>query len=107
MVAQTVPPLKKNACFFFFYSNRVDGGVLVWDVFFAVRQPEATDTRGLYVYLDHALQYIGVDDWKNKLVGFGSDGASVNMVAGSLQGLSRNRYFSEGCSQTHFLLKSK
>ena len=27
-----------------------------------------------------------VDNWKNKLVGFGSDGASVKMVAGGLRG---------------------
>ena len=29
---------------------------------------------------------MGVDNWKNKLVGFGSDGASVNMAAGGLCG---------------------
>ena len=29
---------------------------------------------------------MGVDNWKNKLVGFGSDGASVNMAAGGLRG---------------------
>ena len=60
---------------------------VVCDVFFAVRQPEAADVQGLYVYPDHALQYMGVDDWKNKLMGSGSDEASVNMAAGGLQGV--------------------
>ena len=70
----------------FFDSNGVDGRVHVRDVFFAVRQPEATDAQGLYACLEGALQYMGIDNWKNKLVGFGSDGASVNMAAGGLRG---------------------
>ena len=44
------------------------------NLFFAGRQPEATDAYGLYVNLEYALQYMGVDNWKNKLVDFGSDG---------------------------------
>ena len=70
----------------FFDSNAVDGRVHVRDLFLAVRQPKATDAQGLYVCLEGALQYMGVDNWKNKLVGLGSDRASINMAAGGLQG---------------------
>jgi hypothetical protein len=60
----------------------------VCDVFFAFRQPEATNAQGLYACLEGALQYniMGIDNWKKKLVGFGIDGASVNMAAGGLRG---------------------
>ena len=64
----------------FFDSNGVDGRVHVRDVFFAVRQPEATDAQGLYACLEGVFQYMGIDN------SFGSDGAGVNMAAGGLQG---------------------
>lgn len=56
------------------------------DVYFAVKQPQSTDAPGLYACLQQAVHYVGIDNWKSKLVGFGSDGASVNMAAGGLRG---------------------
>ena len=54
MVAQTVPPLNKNCtCACFFYPSAIDGRVHVRDLFFAVRQPKATDTQGLYMSVLH------------------------------------------------------
>ena len=70
----------------YFDANGADGRVHVCDVYFAVKQPRSTDAPGLYACLQQAVQYMGIDDWKNKLVGFGSDGASVNMAAGGLRG---------------------
>jgi hypothetical protein len=55
----------------FFNSDGVDGRVHVLDVLFAIRQPEATNAQGLYACLEGALQYMGIDNLKNKLVGFG------------------------------------
>ena len=68
-----------------FDPSAIDGRVHVHDLFFAIRQPKATEAQGLYVCLG-ALQYMGVDNWKNKLVGFGSDGVSVNKAVSGLWG---------------------
>ena len=37
----------------FFYPSSIDGRVHVRDLFFAVRQPKATDTQGLYTSVLH------------------------------------------------------
>ena len=33
------------------------------------------------------MQYVEIDDWKTKMVGFGYDGASANIAEGGLKGI--------------------
>ena len=57
----------------------------------AVRQPHGGDAKSLYDCLVAAMEYVQISDWKDKLVGFGCDGANVNIAAGGLRG-----YLTEG-----------
>ena len=52
--------------------------VHVRNKYFCVRQLKSVDASGLYECLNRALLYLEVDE-PGKLVGFGCDGASVNM----------------------------
>ena len=36
------------------------------------------------------MGYVGISDWKERLVGYGCDGASANMAAGGLRGHLEN-----------------
>ena len=54
-----------------------DWEVHVRNTFLTVRRPPRTNAEGLYECFANALSYVGVTDWKNKLVGFGCDGASI------------------------------
>ena len=63
-----------------------DGVVHVRNKFFTVRRPARSNAEGLYECFVRALNYVGVTDWENRLVGFGCDGASVNMGANGLRG---------------------
>ena len=65
-----------------------DGCVHVRNMYFCVRQPKNANASGLYECFNRALCYIGVDEEsKTKLVGFGCDGAAVNMGTRGLRGL--------------------
>ena len=48
--------------------------------------PCRANAEGLFVCLKAGLDYMGVSDWEKKLIGFGCDGASVNMGACGLRG---------------------
>ena len=63
-----------------------DGNVHVRSKLFAVRQPKSGDAEGLFRCFEAAMSYVGIPDWTNKLIGFGCDGASVNIAAGGLRG---------------------
>lgn len=73
------------ALFFDPYSQ--DGVVRVRSKFLAVRQPSSGNAVGLHESFTKALSRVGIENWKQKLVGFGCDGASVNMGANGLRGL--------------------
>ena len=45
--------------------------------------------QGLFTCLQTALAYVGVPDWERKLIGFGYDGASLNIGAGGVKGFLR------------------
>ena len=62
-----------------------DGRVHVRSKFFSVRRPAKANAEGLFVCLKAGLDYVGVSDWEKKLIGFGCDGASVNMGAPGLR----------------------
>lgn len=83
-------------------------------MFFAVKQPHATDVQGLYVVLNvyfntGGLMVGSISLWALAVVG-------ANMAAGGLRGyleawvvvfwcLAHRCELSGGCSQAHFLLK--
>ena len=73
------------ALFFDPYSQ--DVVVRVRSKFLAVRQPLSGNAVGLHESFTKALSRVGIENWKQKLVGFGCDGASVNMGANGLRGL--------------------
>lgn len=58
----------------------------VQDKFLAVRQPKSCTGLGLFKCFESAMEYVGISDWKDRLVGFGCDGASANMALGGLRG---------------------
>ena len=43
--------------------------------------------QGFFKCLERAIEYVQVQDWKTKLIGFGCNGASANMADGGLKGL--------------------
>lgn len=56
------------------------------DRFFTVQRPERCSADGLFECFKRAFSFVGVDNWKSKLIGFGCDGASVNIAASGLRG---------------------
>jgi hypothetical protein len=56
--------------------------------FFAVRRPKRGDACGLFQCFKAAIirEFVGVDNWKEKLMGLGCDGTNVNIAAGGLRG---------------------
>ena len=60
--------------------------ISIENVFLAVRQPKSSTGLGLFQCFEGAMAYIGISDWKERLVGYGCDGASANMAAGGLRG---------------------
>ena len=63
-----------------------NGKVHIRNKFLTVRRPAHSNAEGLYECFIRALTYAVIPDWENKLVGFGSDGASVNIGANGLKG---------------------
>ena len=63
-----------------------DGKVHIRRKFFAVRQPKDGTAAGLYESFTRALHYMDVKDWKDKLIGFGCDGTSMNIAGNGLRG---------------------
>lgn len=63
-----------------------DGQVHVWNKFFTVRQVKKGDAHGLFECFRAAMDFVGVDDWEEKLIGLGCDGTNVNIGARGLRG---------------------
>ena len=63
-----------------------DGKVHVCNRFLSVRHPKHSTAEGLFECFQKAVSHVGIVDWEDKLVGFGCDGASVNIAAGGLRG---------------------
>ena len=59
-------------------------------MFFTVRQPKNGTAAGLYESLVRAFNNMDVQDWKDKLIGFGCDGISVNIAGNGLKGYLEN-----------------
>ena len=56
------------------------------EYFFPARQLKYSTGMGLFQCLEDAMCYVGKSDWKERLVGYGCDGASAIMAAGCLRG---------------------
>lgn len=48
-------------------------------MFLRLKEPPNTKSGGIVAALNNAFNYFGMDNWKEKLIGFCSDGASVMM----------------------------
>ena len=64
-----------------------DGTVHIRDSFFTVRHLSSGTGQGLFDCVEKAVKYMGADDWKTKLIGFGCDGTNANMADGGLKGM--------------------
>ena len=84
MAAQMLPILSKSFVVLYFDPYSKDGIVRVHSKFLSVRQPSSGNAAGLYESFSRALSHVGIVDWQQKLMGFGCDGASVNMGANAL-----------------------
>lgn len=58
----------------------------VHNKFFAVRQVKRSDAHGLFECFKAAMEFVGVNDWEEKLIGLRCDGANVNIAARGLRG---------------------
>lgn len=63
-----------------------DGVVHVHDKFLTVRRPKHCNADGLYRCFERGLAFVGINDWRTKLVGFGCDGTNVNIAPGGVRG---------------------
>ena len=63
-----------------------DGMVHVRHTIFCTRYLKSETGEGLFECLQTAIKYMEVDDWQQKLVGFGCNGASANIAEGGLKG---------------------
>ena len=70
----------------YFNPKTEDGQVHVCNNFFTVRQVKRGDARGLFECFKAAMEFVGVTNWEEKLIGVGCDGTNVNIAAGGLRG---------------------
>ena len=64
-----------------------DGKVHVRNTFLSARYLKSGTGKGLYESFERAMQYMDIDNWKTKMIGFGCDGASANIAEGGLRGI--------------------
>ena len=76
----------------YFDSHSSDGSVHIRNRFLCVRQPESVDAAGLYKCFNRAMAHLTLDSKPSKLIGFGCDGASVNMGANALKGCLQSEH---------------
>ena len=69
-----------------------DGIVLMRTLFFSARHLSSDTGVGLFASLKAAVEHMNVEDWRTKMIGFGCDGASVNMAEDGLNGLLKNEF---------------
>ena len=70
-----------------FDPSSTDRKVHVRNTFLCGRYLKNGTGEGLYESLERAMQYVEIDDWKTKMIGFGCDGASANIAEGGLKGI--------------------
>ena len=60
-------------------ANSSDGSVHIRNQYLCVRKPKTVCANGLYDCFKRALAYLGLEEKRSKLIGFGCDGAAVNI----------------------------
>ena len=71
----------------YFEPFSTDGSVHVRNRYLCVRQPNSVCATGLFEAFQRALAYLELDQQPSKLIGFGCDGANVNMGNNGVKGL--------------------
>jgi len=71
----------------YFDSECDDGMVHVRDRFFTTRFLQHATAEGLYDAYTNAMRYMGLEESKSKMIGFGCDGTNANIADGGLKGL--------------------
>ena len=71
----------------FFDPFSTDGMVHICNSYFTLRHLESGTAHGLFASFRRAVEYMNMDDWRSKMIGFGCDGTNANMAAGGLRGL--------------------
>ena len=86
--------IQKMSYFLFFTLIRTlqTAKVHVQDRYFTVRELGSGTASGLMECLERALQYMGITDWEQKMIGLGCDGCSANMGRRGLLGLLQQRF---------------
>ena len=64
-----------------------DGSVHIRDQFLTTRYLNSGTAKGLYEAFGRALKYVGLEELKSQLIGFGCNGTNVNIAEGGLKGL--------------------
>ena len=64
-----------------------DGKVCVRNTFFDIRHLSSGTAQGLFYSLKRAVEYMKLDKWKTKMIGFGCDGTNANFAQGGLRDL--------------------
>ena len=67
-----------------------NGKIRVRSQFLTVRRLESCTAQGLFTCLQAALAYVGITNWEKRLIGFGCDGATLNIGARGLKGILRD-----------------
>lgn len=54
--------------------------------FFYTQEATKWDRQGLFECVRRAIDYVGIKEWENKLIGLGCDGTNANIADGGLKG---------------------
>ena len=76
----------------YFNAFAKDGTVHVCSKFFSARHLSSGTGAGLFESLKEAIEYMHIEEWKTKMIGFGCDGASANMAMGGLRGQLQSEF---------------
>jgi hypothetical protein len=71
----------------YFDHSSQNGKVVVKNKFFGLRNLKSATAEGLLESFKRAMESVHVDSWQTKMIGFGCDGANVNIAQGGLKGL--------------------
>ena len=64
-----------------------DGKVCVRNTFFDIRHLSSGTAQGLFDSLKRVVEYMKLDKWRTKMIGFGCDGTNANFAQDGLRGL--------------------
>ena len=72
---------------FHFDTFSKDGKVHSRNIYFCTRHLKSGTGEGLFESLERAIQFMDIDEWKTKMIGYGCDGASTDITEGGLKGI--------------------